>query len=117
MTALSAVSFLVNVGMFALLSGPLGMPPEVAAACAVSIVMVINFLACRYWVFEASSGKLTRQFVMFLLATLAFRSLEIAVFSLVYRHLGINELLAYVAVLSASFVLKFAFYDNAFRKL
>lgn len=112
MAMMSVVSFVVNLGIFALVSRYTPWPPEVAAVIAIAIVMVMNFGACRYWIFDARSGDMGRQMLGFGMATIGFRSAELGAFSLIYRLTNWNEVVLYGAVLVVSFVAKLLFFEK-----
>lgn len=110
---MSAISFGINLGLFALFVNWGAMPPELSAAAAAIIVMGLNFVACRYWIFEAHDGNVQKQLALFIAATLAFRGAEIGLFSFLYRLTYSDELLVYSVVLVASFLIKFFFFEKA----
>lgn len=112
MAVLSVASFMANYGLFAMLvRGPI-LRPEVAAAAAMAFVLVMNFAACRYFVFRAASGNLINQALRFVAGTLVFRACEIATFAVLHRLTGWNSLLLYPATLAAFFVAKLLIYGR-----
>lgn len=109
MLLVSAISYAVNFGIFALLVKFAEWPPEIAAVVGIVTVTALNFLACRYFIFEARDGSIRRQLFLYLASTTAFRAAELATFSLIYRTVPSNALVVYPIVLAVSYVAKYVF--------
>jgi putative flippase GtrA len=105
-------SFVINLGGTAFMHELLGVPEEVAFAVALAIAFLVNFLVCRYYVFEGRSGDARRQLVEYLLASLCFRGIEYVGFLLLHTIVGIPYVVAIFIVLLCSFFFKFAFYGK-----
>ena len=109
---LSGVSFLTNVGLTVLLKEKVGLIPEAALAIAMVVVFCINFLACRYVVFDARAQDFRRQLLLFAMASGGFRGAEYAAFVVCHRLLGIHYVAALVGILVLSLMAKFVFYQR-----
>jgi putative flippase GtrA len=109
---LSGVSFLTNVGLTVLLKEKVGLAPEAALAIAIVVVFCMNFLACRYIVFEARAQDFRRQLVLFAMASGGFRGTEYVAFVVCHRLLGIHYVVALVGILMLSVMAKFLFYQH-----
>ncbi len=107
------VSFTLNLGLSALLHEVVRAPEELAFAVALVVVFAVNFLACRYLIFDAAGGNLYRQLVAFALSSLVFRGLEYVAFLLLHSVAGVHYLVAIAAVLGISMIGKFLFYRGA----
>ena len=107
---LSVFSFGLNMGTAVLLHEVFGVAAEIAVLVALVTVLVTNFLACRYIVFDARSGSISRQASGFILTTAAFRGAEYLSFLFFHTLLGVQYLVAFVPIISVSSLLKFLFY-------
>lgn len=110
---LGLVSFTLNLGLSALLHEVLGASEELSFGISLAVVFVVNFLACRYIIFDASGSNLVRQLTAFTLSSLAFRGTEYAAFLLLHSLIGIHYLIAIITVLGISMISKFFFYRSA----
>jgi len=114
---LSVMSFTLNMGTAALLHEVLGVREELSVLVAFVTVFVTNFIACRYFVFESTERGFFRQLAEFALSTGVFRASEYGCFLLLHSVLGVPYLLALLAVIGVSFVVKFVFYQSfVFKK-
>ena len=109
---LSGVSFLTNVGLTVLLKEKARLAPEAAFAIAIVVVFCINFLACRYVVFDARAQDFRRQLLLFAMASGGFRGAEYLAFVVAHRLLAIHYVVALVAILALSMTAKFVFYQR-----
>lgn len=112
MAVMSGVSFVVNLGLTHGLHEVLGASAELAFLISLATVMVMNFLACRYFIFDAREGDFRGQAVRFLMSALLFRGVEYLAFLVIHTWLGVHYLLAIAGVLGASFVTKFLFFGR-----
>ncbi len=110
---LGLVSFTLNLGLSALLHELLGVSEELSFGVSLMVVFVVNFLACRYLIFDAAGGNLARQLIAFTLSSLAFRGMEYVAFLLLHSLVGVHYLIAITAVLGVSMIGKFLFYRGA----
>jgi len=109
---LSALSFLLNLGITAGLHEIFGVAPEISFAVALATVFVTNFAGMRWWVFRGTSRPFLRQLVGFGLSSATFRGLEYCGYLLLYRAAGAPYLAAAIAVMGVSFVVKYVVYDS-----
>jgi putative flippase GtrA len=110
---LGGVSFAVNVGLTVLLTEKLHLPPEVSFAIAIVVVFTMNFLACRYFVFDSRSQDFRQQLLRFAMTSGGFRGSEWLALLVCHRLLGIeNYGMAIVAILIVSTIVKFFVYQR-----
>jgi putative flippase GtrA len=109
---LSGVSFVTNVGLTVMLKEWMGLAPEAALAIAIVVVFTMNFLACRYVVFDARSQDFRKQLLLFAMASGGFRGSEYVAFIICHRLLGIHYVVALVGILVLSMMAKFVFYQR-----
>lgn len=102
-------SFLFNLGFTYLLHEQIGFSEEVAFAVSLAVVLTINFLGCRYVIFD-SKGAIQQEFAHFFGASLAFRAGDYALFLMVHTVFGVHYLIAITVILGATTVVKFAYY-------
>ncbi len=108
----SAVGFVLNLGITVFLHEFLGATEELAFALALLTVFSYNFAACRYFIFRATSSDPRRQLLKYALSSAVFRLVEYAAFVLVHTILGVQYLVAAVLILATSFFSKYFFYGN-----
>lgn len=87
------VGYLVNLAVFALLTG-LGVHHVIAAIGAFCVAVTNNFLLNRYWTFEPGEGPAHFQAARFFTVSLASLGLNIAVLELLISHHVTGELAA-----------------------
>ena len=109
---LGGVSFAVNVGLTVLLTERLRLAPEGALAISILVVFTMNFLACRYFVFDGRSQDFRRQLLLFAMASGGFRGAEYLAFVVCHRLLGIQYVVALVGILVVSTMVKFFVYQR-----
>jgi putative flippase GtrA len=80
---------------------------EVAVGMSLFLVLLVNFLTARIFVFR-STRAVFPQFARFAGLTAAFRLAEYLSFLAAFRLLKLNYLLALIPVLALSFLLKFS---------
>lgn len=107
-----ALSFSINVGLTAFLHEVLGVLEEIAFAISLVVAFIVNFITCRYYVFDGRSGDVRKQLLAHLVLSLFFRGTEYLGFLLLHTVMGLPYLLAVVTVLVVSFAAKFLFYKN-----
>jgi putative flippase GtrA len=86
--------YLVNLGVFAFLSGNLGVAHEPAAIGAFCVAVTSNFLWNRYWTFGPGEGFAHQQAARFFSVSLASLALNLAVLELIVASSSISELAA-----------------------
>jgi putative flippase GtrA len=91
-----------------------GADPSLAAATALLMAFVVNFLILKFYVYR-NDGRWQAQAVRYLLVAALFRLGEFGVFLVLHRALGLFYVVALVATLGTSFIAKFfAFYYFVF---
>lgn len=113
---LSGISFTLNFGLTVLLHEWLAVPQEAAFAVSLVTVFVVNFLACRYVVFDGRGGSAKKQLALFTITSVVFRGSEYVVFLLVHTLAGVEYRVAILSILAVSAVLKFFTYRTAIFK-
>ncbi|HYJ23060.1 MAG TPA: GtrA family protein [Solirubrobacterales bacterium] len=86
--------YLINLAVFALLSGSLDVHHLVAAVGAFCVAVSSNFLWNRYWTFGPGDGPAHFQAVRFFAVSLAALGLNLIVLELLLAGGGIGELTA-----------------------
>ena len=85
--------YLINLGVFAFLSGNLGVYHAVAAIGAFCVAVTSNFLWNRYWTFGPGEGLAHMQAVRFLAVSVACLVINLLVLELLVTS-GMGELAA-----------------------
>ncbi len=85
--------YLINLGVFAFLSGNLGVYHAVAAIGAFCVAVTSNFLWNRYWTFGPGEGLAHMQAARFLAVSIACLVINLLVLELLVRS-GMGELTA-----------------------
>lgn len=80
--------------------------PGRAYAIAVVSCSILNFFGCRYYVFKGRRGPMWKEAAMFFPSVLAFRALEVLVFTLMLRILD-NYQVVYFLTAGLSMAAKF----------
>jgi putative flippase GtrA len=102
----------ISIGTTALLHEVGSVSPRIAAAVGLALALLVNFVVLRYFVFKGGSPRpLARQLVMFLGSSGVFRALEYVGFLILSSWLKLHYMVAMLATLAVSFVLKFLFYE------
>lgn len=83
--------YLINLGVFAFLSGNLGVYHAVAAVGAFCVAVTSNFLWNRYWTFGPGEGLAHMQAARFLAVSVACLVINLVVLELLVRS-GMSEL-------------------------
>ena len=83
--------YLINLGVFAFLSGNLGVYHAVAAVGAFCVAVTSNFLWNRYWTFGPGEGLAHMQAARFLAVSIACLVINLLVLELLVGA-GMNEL-------------------------
>jgi dolichol-phosphate mannosyltransferase len=85
--------YLINLGVFAFLSGNLGLYHAVAAVGAFCVAVTSNFLWNRYWTFGPGEGLAHMQAARFLAVSIACLVINLLVLELLVNS-GMGELAA-----------------------
>ena len=84
--------YLINLGVFALLTGSFGAHHVAAAVGAFAVAVTNNFLWNRHWTFGPGDGLAHLQAVRFLTVSLASLGLNLAVLQLLLAYSSVGEL-------------------------
>jgi putative flippase GtrA len=86
--------YAINLVVFALLAGQLGVHHTLAAIGAFCVAVTNNFLWNRYWTFGPGKGTASFQAVRFFVVSVASLGLNIAVLEALVAGAGIGDLTA-----------------------
>jgi putative flippase GtrA len=86
--------YLINLAVFAVLSGNLGVHHAAAAVGAFCVAVTNNFLWNRYWTFGAADGSAGFQAVRFFAVSVASLLLNLAVLEALVTGMSMGELSA-----------------------
>jgi putative flippase GtrA len=86
--------YLINLGVFAFLSGNLGVYHAVAAVGAFCVAVTSNFLWNRYWTFGPGEGLAHEQAARFLVVSVACLVINLVLLEAIVRGTSISELAA-----------------------
>jgi putative flippase GtrA len=86
--------YLINLAVFALLTGGLGLYHTIAAIGAFCVAVTSNFLWNRYWTFGPGDGPAGFQAARFFVVSLAALILNLAVLEALVAGGGVGELTA-----------------------
>jgi dolichol-phosphate mannosyltransferase len=84
--------YLINLGVFAFLSGNLGVYHAVAAVGAFCVAVTSNFLWNRYWTFGPGEGLAHMQAARFLAVSVACLVINLVVLEVIVASSPISEL-------------------------
>jgi putative flippase GtrA len=86
--------YLINLAVFALLAGELGVHHAIAAVGAFCVAVTNNFLWNRYWTFGPGSAGAGFQAARFFAVSLASLALNLAILELLLAGTGVGDLTA-----------------------
>lgn len=86
--------YLINLAVFAVLAGNLGVHHSLAAIGAFAVAVTNNFLWNRYWTFGPGSGSASFQALRFFAVSLASLAINLAVLEALVSSRGVGELTA-----------------------
>jgi putative flippase GtrA len=86
--------YLINLGVFALLAGNLGVHHLIAAVGAFCVAVTSNFLWNRYWTFGPGDGLARFQAARFFVVSLASLGLNLALLEVLIASGAVGELTA-----------------------
>jgi putative flippase GtrA len=112
----SAISFFINISLTVFLHEYLGLKEEVAFACGLTAVLIINFFIFRFFIFDSNSAPLTEQFIHYSSLAVSFRLSEYLLFLLCHTYIGLDYKLVTIVTLAISAVAKFFAYRFLFNK-
>jgi dolichol-phosphate mannosyltransferase len=99
--------YLINLGVFAFLSGNLGIYHLVAAIGAFAVAVVSNFLWNRYWTFGPGDGLAHLQAARFFAVSLASLGLNLVFLEGLLRSTSMSELTAQAIAVAAAMPFNF----------
>jgi putative flippase GtrA len=86
--------YLINLGVFAFLSGNLGVYHAIAAVGAFCVAVTSNFLWNRYWTFGPGEGLAHMQAARFLAVSVACLAINLILLEAIVANSAISELAA-----------------------
>jgi dolichol-phosphate mannosyltransferase len=86
--------YLINLGVFAFLSGNLGVYHALAAVGAFCVAVTSNFLWNRYWTFGPGEGLAHMQAARFLVVSVACLAINLVLLEAIVDNTSISELAA-----------------------
>ena len=107
---LTCASFVINFGLTVVLHEWGQMSEEAAFAMALAVVLVMNFLLMRWYVYETKAGAIWQQFGLYLCSAIVFRATEYGAFLLWHTWHGTDYRIAVVGISVISFGVKFFYY-------
>lgn len=107
-----ATTIAVNIGVTVILVEGFRVGPSIAFGVALACAWGVNFILQRYFVFTAAAGPLLPQLVGFLAATAGVRITEYLAFLALVHGMNWHYLLTIGLILTASFLIKFVFFDR-----
>ncbi len=101
---------LINLGFYLVFTRVLGMEPMSASPVAIEIAILFNFFLNHLWTFKIrrSVGRLRKKFVKFHLVAGASGVLNYLVFLVLFRSLGINDILANLAGIAVGTIFNYS---------
>jgi putative flippase GtrA len=102
--------YLINLGVFAVLAGNLGVHHAIAAVGAFGVAVTNNFLWNRYWTFAAGDGSAGFQAPRFFAVSLASLGLNLAVLELLVSTHTVGDLTA--QAIAVALAMPFNFLGN-----
>lgn len=105
-----ASGYVINLAVFALLSGSLGVYHLIAAVGAFCVAVTSNFLWNRYWTFGPGEGPAHFQAARFFAVSLAALGLNLAVLEVLIASGSVGELTA--QAIAVALAMPFNFLGN-----
>jgi len=99
--------YLINLGVFAVLAGSLGVHHAIAAVGAFCVAVTNNFLWNRYWTFGPGEGPAHFQAARFFAVSLASLGLNLAILELLVSNHVMGELPAQAIAVAAAMPFNF----------
>jgi putative flippase GtrA len=99
--------YLINLGVFAVLVGSLGVQHAIAAVGAFCVAVTNNFLWNRYWTFGPGEGPAHFQAARFFAVSLASLGLNLAILELLVSNHMMGELPAQAIAVAAAMPFNF----------
>jgi putative flippase GtrA len=102
--------YLINLGVFALLAGNVGVHHAIAAVGAFCVAVTNNFLWNRYWTFDPGEGPAHFQAARFFAVSLASLALNLAILEVLVSNHATGELTA--QAIAVALAMPFNFLGN-----
>jgi putative flippase GtrA len=109
---MSALGFVLNPGITALLHEVGQVPVNIAYAVALCTVFVVNFLLLRYIIYGKTTGSPHGQLAGFAASTLAFRIGEYILFLTLSAFIKVHYIVLIIGISVVFTVLKYLFYGS-----
>jgi dolichol-phosphate mannosyltransferase len=102
--------YLINLAVFAVLTGNLGVHHTIAAVGAFSVAVTNNFLLNRYWTFAAGDGHAGFQAARFFVISLASLAINLMALEVLLAATGMSDL--YAQAIAVAVAMPFNFLGN-----
>ncbi len=102
--------YLINLAVFAVLTGNLGVHHAIAAVGAFCVAVTNNFLWNRYWTFGPGEGPASFQAVRFLIVSVASLVINLAALEVLVAGAGMGDLPA--QAIAVAIAMPFNFLGN-----
>jgi dolichol-phosphate mannosyltransferase len=102
--------YVINLGVFAVLAGNLGMHHSLAAVGAFCVAVTNNFLWNRHWTFDARRDRASFQAARFLVVSVASLVVNLAVLEALVAGAGVGSLVA--QAIAVALAMPFNFVGN-----
>ena len=102
--------YVINLGVFAVLAGNLGLHHSLAAVGAFCVAVTNNFLWNRHWTFDAREDRASFQAVRFLVVSIASLVVNLAVLEALVAGAGVGSLVA--QAIAVALAMPFNFVGN-----
>lgn len=102
------IAFAIDMAVYFVLTRFGHIPYLMSRTISLSFAIVWNFSVNRYWTFEASEGKASRQVARFLVVILSTSLLSLFLMRVGVTTLHVNDLAVFLAVVPMTTVINFA---------
>jgi dolichol-phosphate mannosyltransferase len=102
--------YLINLAVFAILTGNLGVHHVIAAVGAFCVAVTNNFLWNRYWTFGPGEGSASFQAARFLIVSVASLAINLAALEVLVAGAGMGDLPA--QAIAVAIAMPFNFLGN-----
>lgn len=102
--------YLINLAVFAILTGNLGLHHLIAAVGAFCVAVTNNFLLNRYWTFAAGDGHAGFQAARFFVVSLASLAINLMALEALLAATGMSDL--YAQAVAVAIAMPFNFLGN-----
>jgi dolichol-phosphate mannosyltransferase len=102
--------YLINLAVFAVLTGNLGLHHTIAAVGAFCVAVTNNFLLNRHWTFTAGDGHAGFQAMRFFVVSLASLAINLMALEVLLAATGMSDL--YAQAIAVAIAMPFNFLGN-----